>query len=49
MRLVLAKVLWNFDIELLPESREWDKQRIYTFWEKGALSVKLTPVKWNVR
>ncbi|KAL2018184.1 hypothetical protein VTK56DRAFT_1157 [Thermocarpiscus australiensis] len=42
MRLILARVLWNFDLELMPESRNWDDQKIYTLWEKGALMVKLT-------
>ncbi|KAL2266034.1 hypothetical protein VTJ83DRAFT_5386 [Remersonia thermophila] len=42
MRLILAKVLWHFDLELLPESRDWNKQKIFVVWEKGALNVKLT-------
>lgn len=44
MRLILARLLWNFDLELMPESRNWKDQKIYTLWEKGALNVKLTPV-----
>lgn len=43
MRQILAKVLWNFDLELAPESDQWSKQRLYTLWEKGPLMVKLTP------
>lgn len=44
MRLIMARLLWNFDLELMPESEEWNKQRIYVLWEKGAVNVRLTPV-----
>lgn len=44
MRLILARLLWNFDLELMPESRGWRQQKIFTLWEKGAMNVKLTPV-----
>lgn len=44
MRLILARLLWNFDLELMPESRNWADQKIYTLWQKGAINVKLTPV-----
>lgn len=47
MRLILARLLWNFDLELMPESRNWNDQKIYTLWEKGAMDVKLTPVSRN--
>lgn len=47
MRLILARVLWNFDLELMPESKSWNQQKIYTLWEKGAMNVKLTPVARN--
>lgn len=43
MRLILAKVLFNFDIELLPDSKRWDNQRTYLMWEKGPLNVSLRP------
>jgi hypothetical protein len=44
MRLILARMLWNFDIEIQPDSADWmAQQQIYTFWEKGALNVKLAP------
>ncbi|ELR05414.1 hypothetical protein VC83_03574 [Pseudogymnoascus destructans] len=44
MRLILAQVLWNFDMELAPESDNWANQKIFSFWQKGPLYVKLTPV-----
>ncbi|KFY23056.1 hypothetical protein V493_06128, partial [Pseudogymnoascus sp. VKM F-4281 (FW-2241)] len=44
MRLILAQVLWNFDLELTTESENWADQKIYSLWEKTPLYVKLTPV-----
>ncbi|KAH8838541.1 hypothetical protein MCOR27_008396 [Pyricularia oryzae] len=45
MRLIFAKLLWNFDIELCPESDNWTDQRIFTLWEKHPLMVKFKPRK----
>lgn len=43
MRLILAKVIWNFDIELAEESIGWDKKsKVYMLWEKGPIYVQLT-------
>ncbi|KAL2132356.1 hypothetical protein VTI74DRAFT_3927 [Chaetomium olivicolor] len=45
MRLVLARVLWNFDLRIAEDSLDWmSKQRIYNLWEKGRLNVYITPV-----
>ncbi|OJD28891.1 cytochrome p450 [Diplodia corticola] len=44
MRLILANVLWHFDLELCPESNDWVNQGVYTIWEKGPLKCKLKPV-----
>lgn len=43
MRLILAKVLFHFDLTLAPESIGWEKQRAWTLWEKNNLMVQLTP------
>ena len=32
MRIVLARVLWNFDFELCAKSEGWDEQMILGFW-----------------
>lgn len=46
MRIILARVLWNFDMNIAEESVDWmSKQRIYNLWEKGPLMVHLTPAK----
>lgn len=45
MRLILAKVLFNFDLELDDsKTGQWLDQRAYTLWEKNALWVHLKPV-----
>ncbi|OJD29044.1 cytochrome p450 [Diplodia corticola] len=47
MRLILAKTLWHFDLELCPESRgTWTQQKMWWgLWEKRPLMVRATPVK----
>ncbi|KAE8333944.1 cytochrome P450 [Aspergillus sergii] len=42
MRLILSKLLFNFDIELTPESENWDQQKMFIVWDKPALMVRLT-------
>ncbi|KAH4228981.1 hypothetical protein HBI06_091500 [Parastagonospora nodorum] len=44
MRLLLSKVVYNFDFELCPESEGWTDQEVYTLWEKRPLMVKLKAV-----
>lgn len=41
MRLILAKVLYNFELSLLPESIGWEKQKTFFLWEKHDLMVQL--------
>lgn len=44
MRLILARVLWNFDMAIADDSKEWiKKQDIFLLWEKGPLNIYLTP------
>lgn len=46
MRVVLSRVLWNFDLALEQDSLNWfETQKQYIVWDKGALNVRLTPVK----
>jgi averantin hydroxylase len=48
MRIVLARILFNFDLELVePEKKDWiETMPAFTFWEKTPLMVKLTPVSF---
>ncbi|KAL2794803.1 cytochrome P450 [Aspergillus keveii] len=40
-RLILTKLLFNFDIELCPESQGWIVQEMYVNWDKPPLHVWL--------
>ncbi|KAI9754984.1 MAG: hypothetical protein M4579_004458 [Chaenotheca gracillima] len=46
MRLILVKLLWNFDLAFSdPISQaHWADQQVFTLWQKLPLMVKLTPV-----
>jgi cytochrome P450 len=42
MRLILASVLWKFDMELCEESLGWvERMDVYFLWDKDALWIKL--------
>ncbi|RDW74643.1 cytochrome P450 [Aspergillus mulundensis] len=41
MRVILARVLWNFDLELCEESSNWVDQKSYVLWEKPGLMCRL--------
>ncbi|RHZ70708.1 hypothetical protein CDV55_104320 [Aspergillus turcosus] len=41
LRLILAKVLYHFDLSLVPESVGWDRQKTFLLWEKRKLMVHL--------
>jgi len=46
MRVIMARVLWNFDLELCEESRDWaERLKIYQLWAKEPLMVKITPIR----
>ena len=45
MRVILARVLWNFDLQLCEESADWEKQNTYMLWEKKPLVCRL----WDMR
>lgn len=41
MRIILARILWNFDLELAEAMEGWEKQRIFGIWCKPPLMVEL--------
>lgn len=45
MLLTLAKILWNFDLSLEEESKNWTDKRILMNHVGKPLMVKLTPVE----
>lgn len=43
-RLILARMMWNFDMEIADQSRNWmDQQQSYLLWRKPALYAHLMP------
>lgn len=46
LRLILARIVFKFDLELAPESQGWaDDQELFSFWNKPALNVYFKPRK----
>ncbi|KAI6294271.1 hypothetical protein MCOR33_008559 [Pyricularia grisea] len=46
MRLVISRLLWNFDVTLVPGQDDWMKrQKVFLLIEKDDLFAKLKPVK----
>ncbi|PYH95259.1 benzoate 4-monooxygenase cytochrome P450 [Aspergillus ellipticus CBS 707.79] len=45
MRLILARILWEFDLTLGDGCSNWEKQAAYVAWQKEPLMVKLTPAR----
>lgn len=41
MRQILARVLWNFDLELAEPMKRWEKQKTFAIWDKGPLSLRI--------
>jgi hypothetical protein len=44
MRLVLTRLLWEFDLELVEKEQDWTDARVFLIWQKNPLFVRLTPV-----
>ncbi len=46
MRLILARIIHEFDIELADDSKDWTgRQKAFALWDRIPLNVYLTPVK----
>lgn len=46
IRMVIARMVWNFDMELPEESAGWlEKQKMYTTWQKNEMKLKLVSRK----
>ncbi|KAK6222910.1 hypothetical protein LQW54_000721 [Pestalotiopsis sp. IQ-011] len=44
MRLVVTKMLWNFDLELMPGQDDWvSRQRVFIVYNKSPLMIRLKP------
>ncbi|GJN78228.1 isotrichodermin C-15 hydroxylase [Purpureocillium lilacinum] len=45
MRLIMARLLLDFDLELIDPEQDWLDQKSFTLWEKLPLMVRLKPVR----
>ncbi|KAI2615220.1 cytochrome P450 [Hypoxylon sp. NC1633] len=45
MQLIMARVLWNFDLALDEKCSNWHEQRIFALWEKPPLEVFISERK----
>ncbi|KAI9925898.1 hypothetical protein ASPWEDRAFT_42562 [Aspergillus wentii DTO 134E9] len=43
LRLTIARLIWNFDIEKIPGYENWHYQNIYLGWQKVPLPIRLIP------
>ncbi|KAJ5573605.1 uncharacterized protein N7459_008032 [Penicillium hispanicum] len=43
MRIILARMIFNFDMDLEETGSDWLDQECYVIWKKPALMVRLTP------
>lgn len=43
MRLILARMIVNFEIELAEPDLDWTDQNVYNLWEKPPLMLNLIP------
>jgi cytochrome P450 len=39
MKLILARIVYNFDLELVDKAAKWNEQEVYILWRKGPLMV----------
>jgi hypothetical protein len=45
MRLILARLVWNYDMELADTvSEDFPNCKAYSLWLKGPLNIRLIPV-----
>ena len=44
----MARLIWNYDIELAKESIGWDERcKCYIVFDKDPLYIRLKPRKWG--
>lgn len=43
-KVCIARLILNFDMELMEDSKDWNRQKVFLLYEKRPLNVKLTEV-----
>ncbi|KAF4785653.1 hypothetical protein HER10_EVM0008443 [Colletotrichum scovillei] len=49
MRLILATLLFSYDLELCEESRDWKNQKAFALWIKNPLMIRAKPLATQTR
>ncbi|KAL4866519.1 hypothetical protein BDV12DRAFT_210446 [Aspergillus spectabilis] len=45
IRLIIALIIWNFDLKLADDCQDWIKEKNFLMWQKGPLKTYLTPAE----
>lgn len=45
LRLIISKMIWNFDMELINDDGNWPNQKIYVLYQKKSMMIRLSPRK----
>lgn len=45
MKLIMGKLFWHFDMELVDKESDWTQQSIYGLWDKDPLMIRMIPRK----
>lgn len=43
MRMILVRMVFNFDMELDQPEKDWMDQQVFFLWDKPELMIKLKP------
>jgi hypothetical protein len=44
MKVILARIIFNFDLELVDEKANWLDQKVFILWRKDPLMVKVKDI-----
>ena len=45
MKLILARIIFNFDLELVDKKSNWFDQEVYNLWRKHPLMVRVKDIR----
>jgi hypothetical protein len=45
MKVVLARIIFNFDLELVDEKQDWLNQKVFILWRKKPLMMRVKDIR----
>lgn len=45
MKVVLARIIFNFNLELVDEKDDWLHQKVFTLWRKKPLMMRVKDIR----